>query len=545
MYSSKKSSELFLALLALLCFVSQSSGKAVCHDHISCDQVKCQDNLDIAIVGAGPAGTYSAYKLRHNRKTVGVYEYSDRVGGRLFTYKLPNTQDVNLEIGGMRFIEDAHNRLEQAVEELGLHRKHFTEGFGRKGRMRFYLRNQSLSYQEVLNGEVPYQLNQEEKKNQHRIHEYFLEKLTNYTMKEGQNLRDVLLKLRVKDGRLLYQLTFDEALDLVNSTEGKAFLRDVHVFTSEVYDDASAIAVFDDHLGENAAEGRVFTIREGMSALPNKLLEAFTRESITHFLRKNQHLKSIRSKSDKSYVLYFEPTMTKKDETTVLKFRPMRVVCARQVILAIPVFALKQLDWPPLRESRAQNAYGAVKPMPASKVFMTFDQPWWLDENVVKNKAWVTKGDAPFSQMYDWAKSNRSGDYIMIASYADSNNTLYEKHLNSFGSAAKGSEKGGHKVSVQLKKTVLEHLIKAYGAKASDVPEPKTTLSQFWTDYPFGAGWVTWKSGYHIDDVLHTMRRPSVTDEVYVVGADYSWGMMSSWVEGALETAEDVIKLYF
>jgi len=77
------------------------------------------------------------------------------------------------------------------------------------------------------------------------------------------------------------------------------------------------------------------------------------------------------------------------------------------------------------------------------------------------------------------------------------------------------------------------------------IPEPVTAASQFWTDYPFGCGWITWRAGFHFDDVISTMRRPSLKDEVYVVGADYSWGLISSWIEGALETSENVINDYF
>ena len=44
---------------------------------------------------------------------------------------------------------------------------------------------------------------------------------------------------------------------------------------------------------------------------------------------------------------------------------------------------------------------------------------------------------------------------------------------------------------------------------------------------------------------MRVMRRPSHTDEVYVVGSDYSWGTMAFWQEGALQTAQSVIRDYF
>nr|Q17043.1 RecName: Full=Aplysianin-A; Flags: Precursor [Aplysia kurodai]BAA11867.1 aplysianin-A precursor [Aplysia kurodai] len=534
----------FLAL-GLLIFVTSCSGRRVCESQQSCDDEQCDETLNIAIVGAGPSGAYSAYKMRHSGKDVGLFEYCNRVGGRLYTYQLPNTPDVNLELGGMRYITGAHNILQEVTKELGLKSVLFTEGFGRPGRTRYFLRGQSLTHEEVQSGDVPYNLTTIEKLNQGRIYEYYLKELTGFDIGNGSISREQLLKLRVSDGRLLYQLTFDEALDLVASPEGKEFARDVHVFHTEVTSDANAVSVFDDHLGEDGAGDAILTVEEGMQKVPKELIKEFKKTSASNQVQLNKYLQAIRSKSDHSFVLYFRPTSTVDGKTTILDYRPLQRVCARQVILALPVFALRRLDWPPLHEGRAETAYAAVRNMAASKVFMTFDQAWWLDRNFTDNTAFVTKGDTPFSQMYDWKKSNVSGDYILIASYADGNNTLYQKVLRDQGESINGSEPGANRVSEPLKNNILDHLSEAYGVDRSTIPEPKTAVSQFWTDYPFGCGWITWRAGYHFDDVMSTMRRPSLKDEVYVVGADYSWGLMSSWTEGALETADAVLKDYF
>ncbi|XP_005104091.1 L-amino-acid oxidase-like [Aplysia californica] len=491
-------SSAFLLLACALVIYDHANG--VCRNRRQCNKDVCGSSYDVAIVGAGPGGANSAYMLRESGLDIAVFEYSDRVGGRLFTYQLPNTPDVNLEIGGMRFIEGAMHRLWKVISELGLTPKVFKEGFGKEGRQRFYLRGQSLTKKQVKSGDVPYDLSPEEKANQGRLVEYYLEKLTGLQLNGGPLKREVALKLTVPDGRFLYDLTFDEALDLVASPEGKEFARDTHVFTSEVTLDASAISIFDDHLGEDYYGSEIYTLEEGMSSVPQGLLQAF------------------------------------------LDAEPLKVVCAQRVILAMPVYALRQLDWPQLRNDRATQAYRAVRPMPASKVFMTFDQPWWLQN---ERKSWVTKSDALFSQMYDWQKSEASGDYILIASYADGLKAQYLRELKDQGEDIPGSDPGYNQVTVPLKDAILDHLTEAYGVERNSIPEPVTAASQFWTDYPFGCGWITWRAGYHFDDVISTMRRPSLKDEVYVVGSDYSWGLISSWIEGALETSENVINDYF
>jgi len=63
--------------------------------------------LDVAIVGAGASGIYSAYRLLNDKeKTIEnlkVFDLSDRIGGRLYSKKLEEI-DYYSELGGMRYI---------------------------------------------------------------------------------------------------------------------------------------------------------------------------------------------------------------------------------------------------------------------------------------------------------------------------------------------------------------------------------------------------------------------------------------------------------
>ena len=69
--------------------------------------------LDVAIVGAGASGLYSAYRLKNgqtkdNKKKdldIAIFEMSDRVGGRLESVKLPGMTVVG-ELGGMRYMTE-------------------------------------------------------------------------------------------------------------------------------------------------------------------------------------------------------------------------------------------------------------------------------------------------------------------------------------------------------------------------------------------------------------------------------------------------------
>ncbi|VDI70149.1 Hypothetical predicted protein [Mytilus galloprovincialis] len=77
----------------------------------SIDLAQCDD---IAIIGAGIAGTYAAWRLRHQNKRISIYEFSDRVGGRMFTVQFPDIPDVNVELGGMRYYREECYEIDEA-----------------------------------------------------------------------------------------------------------------------------------------------------------------------------------------------------------------------------------------------------------------------------------------------------------------------------------------------------------------------------------------------------------------------------------------------
>ena len=78
--------------------------------------------VDIAVIGAGVAGTYAAWRLKRARPraSVALFEMSDRVGGRLSSTTVPGLPHVTVELGGMRFIPERHRMVAGLVDELGL-----------------------------------------------------------------------------------------------------------------------------------------------------------------------------------------------------------------------------------------------------------------------------------------------------------------------------------------------------------------------------------------------------------------------------------------
>ena len=79
--------------------------------------------LDIAIIGGGVSGCYSAWRVQQDRgdnNNIVLFEYSNRIGGRLYSRRLPGLPNVVAELGGMRYIPDSHLMVKNLVTELKL-----------------------------------------------------------------------------------------------------------------------------------------------------------------------------------------------------------------------------------------------------------------------------------------------------------------------------------------------------------------------------------------------------------------------------------------
>jgi protoporphyrinogen oxidase len=78
------------------------------------------DRLDVAVIGAGASGAYAAHRLKtaHPEWSIGLFERTDRIGGRLWSLQLADAEHP-IELGGMRFLT-SHSRVKQVADEIGL-----------------------------------------------------------------------------------------------------------------------------------------------------------------------------------------------------------------------------------------------------------------------------------------------------------------------------------------------------------------------------------------------------------------------------------------
>jgi monoamine oxidase len=81
--------------------------------------------LDVAVVGGGVSGAYTAWRLAGSNsddyRSVALFEMSRRIGGRLLTLTPPDAPSLRAELGGMRFLSTQTLVAHVVSEVLGLH----------------------------------------------------------------------------------------------------------------------------------------------------------------------------------------------------------------------------------------------------------------------------------------------------------------------------------------------------------------------------------------------------------------------------------------
>src|SRR5579872_3360555 len=78
--------------------------------------------LDVAVVGGGVSGVYSAWRLLTEGKArdIQVFEASDHIGGRLLSVPPPDIPNMVAELGGMRILPAAQPLIAKLVQTLNL-----------------------------------------------------------------------------------------------------------------------------------------------------------------------------------------------------------------------------------------------------------------------------------------------------------------------------------------------------------------------------------------------------------------------------------------
>jgi len=519
-------------------------------------------DLDVAVVGGGVSGAYSAWRLqgeRGSKTRVALFEYSNRIGGRLYTVTIPGMPHVKAEVGGMRYIPDQHLMVAGLVEHLKIPTKDFPMGapapVGSNCNL-FYLRGRHFRLHELSDPEkVPYNLAWSER----GLGPTNLQVQVMNSIYPGMANLSLCGLMKVQAfGKPLWKYGFWDLMYRALSNEGYQFMKDAGGYDANV---ANANAVTQLPATEYSDETKFLTLRDGYDQLPIKLVEQF--QKLPGGVPKEERVKMnhrlaeiIIGSGEYPYTLVFEPTVTTENRQTLLKRGAAIKVRAKKIILAMPRRSLELVKSRFFEDPWLKANIGSVLIQSAFKLFLAYDRPWWRALGLVAGRS-VT--DLPVRQAYYFGtEAEQEGglpymNSLLMASYNDISTVPFWKGLE-IGEPFKGYlpaciEPGVTNPIPPMEFPATDEMVEIANRQMAqihalpEIPEPYSAVYHSWNEDPYGGGWHEWKADYRLDEIMCRMRKPVADQDIHIVGEAYSYGQ--GWVEGALDTAESTLEEFF
>lgn len=524
--------------------------------------------IDIAIVGGGISGVYSAWRLKqaYPKKKIAVFEFSDHIGGRLLSVAPPDIDNMVAELGGMRILENTQPLIVALLKELNriLPKKDKIETYDfpvDQPQNIAYLRGIHLRLSDFTEhpDKVPYHLS-------------FLEKggtagsiivnainqiIPGITSEMDQQKRKIMAQEATFDGKPLWQQGFWNVLMRVITGEAYQLGVDAGGYNSTLinWNAADAIPWFLSDFGLNP-EYKGF--KKGFQIVPLTIAKLFKE------LGGKVHLNSKLIGFDYSNGQF------------QLKFDGSNVT-ADKLILAMPRRSIDLLAPNSPLLDKITNLTSAVTPQPLFKLFTTYQDPWWRaagfdnGNDFISVESGRSVTDLPVRQTYYWPTNKgqpaTTGPSMLMASYDDGTDIgfwdgfrprrrqAWKKNMetptisNPFVSPYISKLKKGTKANTtwqkyQAPKDMVEEVSRQLGTMHGMSFTPTVISAAFrdWGDDPFGGGWNSWNIGVKSWEVKQKIVHPLKKYPLYICGEAYSDAQ--GWVEGALDTANIMLEQF-
>jgi monoamine oxidase len=506
--------------------------------------------LDVAIVGAGMSGLYSAWRLLNDapaaqpKPRITVFEGSHRVGGRLLSLTPPGMPNTRCELGGMRFMS-RHVLVSALVQHFDIATTPMP--VDEPGNIA-YLRGQLLRQSDLASADkIPYHLRKVEQdllaKN---LLMYALAQIVpNCETLAGLDFAALQTEMQTAsfDGTPLHELGFWNVLARVLSPDAYALVRDSGGYDCLVsnWSAADAIPFILADFGAGVSYSR-FT--DGFDRIPQRL--AAEVQAAGGQLLLGACLRSFDVASDASG----RPLVT-------LQFVDGRVVQARRLVLAMPRRSLELLEATGAVLDKAHQTVRAliesVEPIPLFKIFVCYPYPWWKAVGVSTGRALT---DLPIRQCYYWGvepkDAHTDGNAALLASYDDDLSVTFWAGLRSAGApqsiwpptpqqALQAEDWAGYTAPPAMLAEAHRQLVQMHGVAYA--PQPYAAAYRDWADDPFGGGVNFWRIHARSWEVIPAIINPVPGLPVFICGEAYSHEQ--GWVEGALQTAELMLTSHF
>jgi hypothetical protein len=537
------------------------------------------------VIGAGIAGVYSAWRLRaagpdelqddklrasardnRGRLDVGLFESDRRIGGRLYSKRmplsgilpsndplqLPDVDDSVVELGGMRFTPE-HVRVARLVEHFRLPTTSQYVDDKRRTNL-YYLRGRRFRLSDWARPDFqpPYELDRGER---------------------GRTPGSLMIEVALRHferlarhpeeyrNRGFWNLLYDEL-----SSEAYRLVRDAGGYETIVgnWNAADAIPFLLADFGVSQGYSKLKT---GFMSLPAAIHREFA--GLGEPAYTGYRLRRLDFADD-----VFKLTFVRSDAAgyassanPLQKTEPFQV-SAKRVILAMPRRGIELLhpDSAIFKDDSEGKDFidglQAVTPQRAFKIFAAYRLPWWRTANGIRSGRSLT--DLPVRQCFAWRTAQARDPNqasILMASYSDGSDVDFWRGLERQGGRyAPRPEDYPPGVAIpeprfddclapngvvdelhdQLRE--LHGVTDVYGEGLASIVRPYYAVMKDWSVDPHGGGWHFWKIGVDSGRIMRRMRKPFSQMSLHVCGE--AWSSQQGWVEGALETADEVLGFF-
>lgn len=499
--------------------------------------------LDVVIVGAGVSGLYSGWRWltseRGRGERVAVFELSDRVGGRLLSVAPPGLPQARVELGGMRFIS-TQRAVVTLVQKLGLQTVPFAVAQPEnvaflRGR---HLRSADLQWPD----RVPYAIPPADQ-------EGFTQGFT--ALAATRYLRAVSGGAEVDlstvnwgevarhgrlDGHAVRDLPLRYVYNRMVSHEAFQFAEDTSGYDS-IFFTWNAADGFPWNIGDYGADVQYFRLVDGYASLPQALRGQYEAAGGT------LHLRHRVGELDAVTL----PDGSRGVSLQVAHAGTTRTVLARRVALAMPRRSIALLAQRGAllgpEQAEVHRLLGSVTPIALFKLALCYRERWWETLGIRQGQS-VT--DLPIRQCYYWPVGQDDGPGVVLI-YNDGVDLDYWAGLRQHaepGEAVPGNEAAAewaqHPAPPLMVAEAHRQLMAMHGLQDKPEWQPCAAAYRDWGEDPFGGGANFWPVGVDSAQVSRDIVQPRPDLPVYICGEAYSHAQ--GWVEGALQTAEDMLQ---
>lgn len=464
--------------------------------------------LDLAVIGAGAAGTYVADAMQEARPewSIRLFERTDRIGGRLRSVRVPGL-DHRIELGGMRFLT-SHRRMAEVVAAFAIPTHPFDPTGGAD---RSYLAGRfGAGFQDAGAG-AGYDLPVGERgRSASDLATWAAERIAGPLAALDAAGWANLRATHIYVGRPLTDWSIADALGTVLSDAGRRFVTDSLGYDSgpRAFNVGDAIEYFFGG-GDPSAEAR--TPDDGMDRIPRELASRFQARGGTV-----------------AFGHELQAVGVDDGEGIKLEFGDGVAVLARRVVIttAIPALRLLAAASPPLESRAFRTVLASVEGFQAAKLYTWYDRPWWRAET----HAYRTITDLPSRKVFYFDEAP-DGPAALLATYTDGDHTDVWRDL-----AAGVSNGAPAPAAVQA---AVDRYLAILHPSVSSIPEPVGSAFMHWGSDQHETGWTFWRPGVVSDDVMAAAPQPEPDLPIYLAGESFS--RAQAWAEGALETAAEVV----